>query len=157
MKRSIGSLLFSVALLVPAMAMDQPGEGVKKLDGIWMFRGFLAGPAQPPVYVGSAQFMSNGVLSGSPIDQHTSPTVGQWIRTGNQEFAFTFVADTYDSLGNFANTHRVRGKLTLSEDGLSATGKILLEFLDTAGNVIFTAPAATTFTGTRVVVLPLPL
>jgi hypothetical protein len=117
--------------------------------------GLPGGAGATPVYVGTAQFLANGTLSGSPTDQHSGPTIGQWSRTGNYEFAFTFVADTFDSSGAFANTHRVRGTLTLSDDGLSATGKIVLEILDTTGKVIFTAPFPTTFTGARLVVLPL--
>ncbi len=155
MKRTLWSLLMAAVLLLPGTALAEYSQDVSKLDGTWMFRGFLAGPAQPPVYVGTAQFLANGTLSGSPTDQHSGPTIGQWSRTGNYEFAFTFVADTFDSSGAFANTHRVRGTLTLSDDGLSATGKIVLEILDTTGKVIFTAPFPTTFTGARLVVLPL--
>src|SRR5450432_2147174 len=106
MKRSFWSLLISAVLLVPGTSLAAPDQDqtVKKLDGIWVFRAFFGGPTQPPVYVGTAQFLTNGMLSGSPVDQHTGPAVGQWISTGNQEFAFTFLADTYDSSGNFANT-----------------------------------------------------
>ena len=70
----------------------------------------------------------------------------------NAEFAFTFVADTYDSSGNFANTTRVRGMLIVGDDGLSGTGKTILEKLDTTGKVIFTSPVPTPFTGSRLVV-----
>ena len=80
--------------------------------------------------------------------------MGRWVRTGNQEFAFTFLANSYDSSGAYTNTHRVRGMLTLGDDRISGTGKTLLEILDPTGKIIFTAPGPTTFTGVKLVVTP---
>ena len=138
------NLFISVALLVPGAAMAQPAKA-KNVTGIWMFWALLPGQTEPS-YVGTANFEANGTLSGS--------APGEWVRTGNQEFAFTFLANTYDSSGKYTDTHRVRGMLTLGDDGFTATGKTLLEILGPTGAVVFTSPGPTTFTGAKLVVTP---
>lgn len=145
MKRLFSNLVISAALMLPA-ALAQPTEA-QKVTGIWIFWGLLPGQTQPS-YVGTAQFEANGTISGS------GGVMGQWVRTGNLEFAFTFLANSYDSSGAYTNTHRVHGMLTLGDDRVSGTGKTLLEILDATGKVIFTAPGPTAFTGVKLVVTP---
>lgn len=158
MKTSLVSLLFASVLLCPGAGFAQPNEGSghvngRKLEGIWTFRASFPGQTGP-VYVGTARFHADGTFSGPAIDQHSGPTTGEWIATGHMEYAFVFLADTFDGSGNFAGTHRVRGMLRLAQDGLSATGETILEIIDTTGTVIFTSPGPTPFTGTRTVVQP---
>lgn len=145
MKSLLSSLLIASALLLPGTASAQPTQA-KDPTGIWMFWALLPGQTQPS-YVGTAQFEGNGTLSGAG-------TMGQWVRTGNQEFAFTFLANTFDTTGNYTGTHRVRGMITLRDDAVTATGKTLLEILDPTGAIVFTAPGPTTFTGVKLVVTP---
>jgi hypothetical protein len=146
--RILLNLLVSGALLFPVAALAQPTPA-KKVDGVWIFWGLLPGQTKP-AYVGTATFEKDGMLSGSGV----GTTAGRWVRTGNQEFAFTFLANTYDASGTYTGTNRVRGMMTLADDGTSCTGKTLLEILDPSGTVTFTAPGPTTFTGLRVVVTP---
>jgi hypothetical protein len=146
MKRLLLNLLISAAILVPSVARTEPPQA-KNVTGIWIFWGLLPGQAQPS-YVGTAEFKANGTLSGS------GGTMGQWVRTGNQEFAFTFLANTTDSSGNYTGTHRVRGMMTIGDDPASCTGKTLLEILDPTGAVIFKSPDPTTFTGLKLEVTP---
>lgn len=156
MKTTLLSLLFASVLLCPVAGIaqtDRTSEHMngRKLEGIWTFRASF--PGQPvPVYVGTALFHEDGTFSGPAIDQHSGPTTGEWIEVGHMEYAFTFLSDTFDSSGNFASTHRVRGMLRLAHDGLSATGQTILEIIDTSGAVIFTSPVPTPFTGRRTVV-----
>jgi hypothetical protein len=160
MKSSRLHLLVSSLLLAPLVVLAQSGSAIQEgtalaqtahsgqVQGVWLFRATF--PGQPgPTYIGTARFGKDGTISGTPVDQRTGGTLGEWARTGNQEFAFVFVADTFDRAGNFVNTHRVHGMLTVGDDGLSATGKTILEILDTTGKVIFTSPAPTAFTGER--------
>jgi hypothetical protein len=145
MKKLLLNLLISAAILVPGAAQAQPTQA-KNVTGTWMFWGVLPGQTQAS-YVGTAEFQANGTLSGS------GGTMGRWVRTGNQEFAFTFLANTSDSSGNYTGTHRVRGMMTLGDDA-SCTGKTLLEILDPTGTVIFKSPGPTTFTGVKLEVTP---
>jgi len=145
MKNLLSSLFIVSALLVPGTAPAQPSRA-PDVTGIWIFWGLLPGQAQPS-YVGTAQFQGNGTLSGAGI-------MGQWVRTGKQDFAFTFLANTYDASGNYTGTHRVRGMMTVGDDGITVAGKTLLDILDPTGAVIFTSPGPTTFTGLKLVVTP---
>ena len=113
---------------------------------MWIFWALLPGQTQPS-YVGTARFEGNGALTGGSL-------LGQWVRTGNRDFAFTFLANTYDASGTYTGTHRVRGMLTLGDHTTTATGKTLLDILDPTGTVVFTSPGPTTFTGMKLVVTP---
>jgi hypothetical protein len=161
MNSLFSKLIVAFVLLIPATAFAQHEQSVQKLDGFWIFHANLppqagaGGSAGGPGYAGSARFLPDGTLAGSPVDQHSGPLFGEWVRTGYHEFAFTFVSDAYDGSGNYLNTNRVRGTMTVSDDGLTATGRTLLEILDKTGKISFTAPAQTTFTGTRLIILSL--
>ena len=145
MKNLFLNLLIASALLLPVTAVAQPAMA-QEVTGLWMFWALLPGQTQPS-YVGTAQFEGNGKLAGGNL-------LGQWVRTGNREFAFTFLANTYDSSGNYTGTHRVHGMMTLGDDSTTATGKTLLDILDPTGTVVFTSPGPTTFTGMKLVVTP---
>ena len=144
-------IVAAVLSAVPGTVLAEPAQSLQRLDGMWIFRATFPGQTQP-VYTGTARFLADGTFSGPPNDQHTGPVFGEWIRTGKGEFAFTFVANTYDDAGNFRTTNRVRGMMTLSDDGLSATGKTMVDIFDTAGQVILSRTSP--FTGTRIVVEP---
>jgi len=144
-------LMAAVAILSPAVVSAEQNEAPNRVVGAWSFYAQFPG-APSPTFVGSAQFESNGTISGTPIDQHTGPAIGVWQQLGGNQYAFTFVANTYDASGTYTATHRVRGMLTLGDDGVSASGKTALEVLNSAGVVIFTATS--TFTGQRLTIQP---
>jgi hypothetical protein len=153
--------LAASAFLIPIAASAQSTTSTLKVDGVWIFHANL-----PPQagngnnggigYAGTARFASDGSISGTSLDQHTASSFGQWAEASYHQYNFTFLSDTYDAQGNYANTNRVRGVMILSDDGLTATGTTLLEILDKTGAVVFKSPATSSFTGTRVVILPLP-
>jgi hypothetical protein len=153
MKQFIATFLAAAALLIstPAGVRAQAPPSAQRLEGIWIFRALFPGQSQP-VYTGTARFLRDGTFSGPPNDQHSGPALGEWVPIRWGEFAFTFVANTYDDLGNFRGTSRIRGMITLSPDGLTATGRTLVNVLNSAGEVVLTR--TTTFTGARVVVEP---
>ena len=144
-------LTMTAAMLVPATALAQTAPSMQRLEGIWIFRALFEGAPQP-AYVGTAVFGADGKFSGPPNDQTGGPALGEWIRTGEREFAFTYVANSYDKSGAFSGTYQVRGMMKLSDDSLSATGKTKFSILDPAGKAVFAS--TTTFTATRVVVEP---
>ncbi len=147
-------------MIIPAMLWIAPHGFAQQIltpqrvEGIWIFRALGLFPGQTqPVFTGAATFRPDGTFTGPENDQHSSGGPGLWIATGNYgEFAFTFLSNTFDSTGNFQSTSRVRGVMTISADGLSATGKAKLEVLDTTGAVTFSS--SNTFTGARSVVAP---
>lgn len=83
MKNNLVSITMALsALFVPAFAQSSPSS--QRLEGIWIFRAEFEGQAQP-VYVGTAQFLADGRISGTPTDQKSGPALGEWIRSGDHE------------------------------------------------------------------------
>ena len=151
MNSLLRNLLIAAILLATASpdVRAQSVQSIQRLEGIWIFRALFPGQPQP-VYTGTARFLADGTFSGPPNDQRSGPTVGDWTRTANREFAFTFVANTYDDAGNFRTTNRVRGMMTLGDDGLTATGRTIVDIFDAAGHIVLSRTV--TFIGTRVAV-----
>jgi hypothetical protein len=148
-------LILTASMLMPVAALAQaPTYSPQNAVGLWIPRGLGLFPGQTaPVYLGTARFASDGSISGTPLDHNSSPVLGVWYATGNLgETAFTFVSDTYDSSGNFVNTHRVRCMMVISPDGLSATGRAILDVFDTTGKIV--QSGTSTFTAVRIVATP---
>ena len=149
--QKLRAILLAVALASISGVVQAQSPLLQRMEGIWIFRAMI--PGQPlPAYTGTARFLPDGKMSGPPNDRNSGPTIGNWIRTGNKEFAFTFVANTYDEMGNFRTTNRVRGMMAISEDGLLAAGRTMVDILNSAGEIILSR--TTQFTGSRVVVEP---
>lgn len=74
---------------------------------------------------------------------------GAWVPTGGGEFAYLYRKLIYqqDGLTPFGTT-KTQATGTLSADGTQFQATLLIEFLDTSGNVVLSAPG--TATGTRI-------
>lgn len=158
MKSTAMNLLIAAVLLAPgplsAQAVTSPFDG-----SVWIFRATIF-PGTTPTYQGTALFKADGTIQGIPRDgQGASTYAGVWTRIGFTDYAFTFVADSYDSSGHFQESDVVSGVMHVGDDGVSATGTSLIEILDTAGHVIFKQPASapTSFTGVRLIAGTLPV
>ncbi|MCI0389973.1 MAG: hypothetical protein MOB07_14585 [Acidobacteria bacterium] len=100
-------------------------------------------------------------IADSPLGQlMLTPGHGTWDRTGDNEFAATFMV-IYEggpshptSSGVVLFIEKIRLKLRLSSDGNRLTGAVLDEIRDTDGNVIFVGPGI--FEATRIALEPLP-
>jgi hypothetical protein len=159
MKNLLSAIFLASGLLLPQAVFAQTTSNLPpNAEGVWIFHANLppqagTGSTGGISYAGTTRFSTDGSISGSTLDQHTGASFGVWVKTGYRDSAFTFLSDTYDSSGNYLNTNRIRGTMTVSLDGLSSTGTTLLEILDKTGKVIFTTPATSTFTGMRLTVL----
>jgi hypothetical protein len=152
MSKMFLKLMMAGCLVVPSLVSAQPTVSPQRVDGLWVFRALFPGQTQA-VYTGSANFRPDGTFAGPENDQHSSGSMGIWIATGNYgEFAFTFLSNSFDAMGNYQSTSRIRGIMTISADGLSASGKVKVDVFDPIGQVIFSS--GNTFTGTRFVVAP---
>ena len=62
---------------------------------------------------------------------------GVWIRTGNREFAGTFIGSIYSgSTGQIVGRYKVRSRGTLHSEGDTFTGVFKTESFDLAGNLL---------------------
>jgi hypothetical protein len=82
-----------------------------------------------------------------------NPGHGVWEHQGGNEFAYTFMGDDFNAVGNFLGTLKVRQKLTLTgPDELVGVGNA--ELRDASGNLLFTR--CNTIRGQRIKVELLP-
>ena len=74
---------------------------------------------------------------------------GAWVRTGEGEFAYLYRKLIYqqDGFTPFGTT-RTSATGIISADGMQLQAMLLIEFLDTDGNIVLSAPG--TATGTRI-------
>jgi hypothetical protein len=153
--RGVGITAFAALVLLGVatharLAIAQPGQ---MLEGSWIadVTNQATGTRQITLYT----FMSDGTLISSNRDHPTrGPGHGAWVRTGDREFAITFVRIRFEADGSFIGTQKLRGQVTLSEELNAFTSRSMNEFYDVDGNL--TDTNQTTTRATRIRVEPLP-
>lgn len=128
----------------------QPGQ---VLEGSWMtdVTNLETGARQITLYT----FMSDGTLISSNKDHPVrGPAHGAWVRTGDREFAVTFVRLRFDTDGNFIGTQKLRAQFTLHATLDEFTSQSQNEFFGVDGN--FETSNMTTGLARRIKVEPLP-
>jgi len=91
---------------------------------------------------------NNGPGSGDPAGQ------GNWVRTGDHQFALTQLRLGFDADNNFTEINKIRSSLTLNRRGDEFTVSSQVDIILPNGTVLPFHPAATS-TGTRVAIEPL--
>ena len=138
----------------PAMA-----EAGQRLEGSWTVAVEPTGGqlGAPRLLV---SFTTEGVaLRTAPLQQMAPPalgvakmfistTHGEWVRTGDREFALTFIGFAFDDAGNFLATQHIRVAPTLSDTLDTFSGPFKTEFLAADGSVL--AASTGTVQGTRI-------
>ena len=135
-------ILAVTALVIPATILHADSDG-NRLAGTWMSR------FEPGAVPNLVSYMSDGrVILTRPITILPGPGLvslvgtghGEWIRTGNHEFASTVFLLVSDLTTEFVNFVKVTGtiKLNRTSDELIETGTVSV--LDTDGNVLFSFP-----------------
>jgi hypothetical protein len=156
------SACIAILLLLTAVTgigYGQSGSSEQNLAGAWNatidFGGVIPACSAPALNTRDGGVVSNACFANE------SPGYGQWVRTGNHEFAITFVgleygvdANTGALLGtSTTGTYKVRANVSLADDAEEFTGPFKTEIFDLNGNLQFTVDG--TVTGKRVVVEPL--
>jgi hypothetical protein len=99
-------------------------------------------------------FTSDGGVVAPAVNPLVSTGVGEWIRTGNREFAIEFVALRYASpTGPVAGSSKTKVALQLNENGDELHGRFKTENFDLSGNLISTVTG--TVDGKRIQIEPL--
>ena len=128
----------------------------RQLEGSWeMIVTPVPPPGAPPLptrhlYVSFAQ---GGVYTG--FDRSApfgSPQHGAWEHRGGNEFAWTFIGDNFDPLGNFVGTLKLRARITITgRDTFSGVANPQVR--DAAGTLLL--DACSTFKAERIKTEPL--
>jgi hypothetical protein len=152
-KRAFKIALFlgGMAFLAPTAARSQAvGVSGQRLEGTWI----LTGTAGPVTLKSITTYLPDGAafgansntfqaLQGGPPQTQTfsNPAQGQWVRTGNREFAGFVINFVFDAKGQVSALSRVRFKIQVNDAGDSATGTAAVETLDFNGSVVFSTNA----------------
>jgi hypothetical protein len=131
-------------------------ERAQRLEGSWeMIVTPVPPPGAPPLptrhlYV---SFARGGVYTG--FDRSApfgSPQHGVWEYLGGNEFAWTFLGDNFDAMGNFLGTLKLRARITLTGKD-TFVGVANPQVRDAAGNLLL--DACSTFKAERIKAEPL--
>ena len=83
------------------------------------------------------------------------PGYGVWLRTGDREFAGTFVGNIYDlSTGQIIGKYKVKSRGTLQNDRATFTGVFQTETFDLAGGLVSTVTGSIAARRIQVETLP---
>ena len=91
---------------------------------------------------------NNGPARGQP------PGQGNWVRTGQRQYAATELRLGFDAVRTFTGVNKIRTSLTLSESGDEFTASIQTDIFLPNGTLVPFHPAGTSH-GTRVDIEPL--
>jgi hypothetical protein len=156
---AVGGLgLVGAALNAGATATEAWAESSAGIEGAWLIR--WGGLTRQ--HVRASAFLPGGVviIVDSPIDTTTSlddaedeieyhgPAIGQWLRTGFDEYAYTAVEVEYDHVATVRQLATYRGTIhhDLVGDGLTGSFRLTETTLD--GRTVATRESA--FAGTRI-------
>lgn len=159
-----GAAFAGTVLVTGSTTLARPAEAGQRLEGSWQFAvAPPGGPAPQPRFLVS--FTADGLaIRTAPLRLPAPPalgvstlligtTHGEWLRTGDRQFAVTVVGIAFDEMGNFLATQRIRATITLGDTLDSFTAVSNAQYITPDGTVIDggTVPVV----GTRIAVEPL--
>ncbi len=127
----------------------------QRLEGSWVVTVTPAVPPgvpQPPSFRAYATIARGGALIGTDTRRLFNIQHGAWTHLGGNEFAWTFIEEVVDAMGNFAGTVKVRVKLAITGAN-GFVGVSNAEERNAAG--VVTANRCGTIRGARIAVEPL--
>ena len=133
----------AVAVIAAQSVSDNNnGGGGQRLEGVFLVNvTFDAGGPPPSMLI--RQFTPNGGVVGPQASLLGGIVCGEWVRTGDHQFAFTNVSFNYAPSGPVSGTLKAVGSLRLNNEGNEFTGRFRVQSFDLTGNLLtsFTASA----------------
>ena len=145
-----GTWLFTVTVSETAAAADLPLAA----------RRFVRAAATQPAFDGTETYNEDGTFAENSLSDYLPPVGtpgrGEWIKTGDGEFALTFYGVLFVSFDDptVIGTYKVRSKVMLGASGMTFTAPAVIDVFDPAGNLLVSLSAEAQ--GRRAVVEPLP-
>ena len=130
-------------------------EQAQRLEGSWVVTVTPAvspGVPQPPSFRAYATIARGGAFIGTDTRRLFNIQHGAWVHLGSNEFAWTFIEEVVDAMGNFAGTVKVRVKLATTGAN-EFVGVSNAEERNAAG--VVTANRCATIRAARITVEPL--
>ena len=121
-------------LVLSSVAEAQPQNmGGQSPEGAWNVTINYAG--LPPCKSAPAVFTREGTMIADSCSPFLGAGYGSWKRTGNREFASTFIGNIYGPEGSVTGSYKVRAAGSFDPSGSAGNGTFKTEIFDTSGNV----------------------
>lgn len=141
--------------------IPQSGEN-ESIAGAWYLT--ITSETAPGPFKGMITFSEGGGLVASGqgdilltpppgVPPVATPGHGQWSRTANREYLFTFRQIFYNGDGSYAGGATIRNSASLNKPGTEMSGQLVVQYYDANDSIVFTGTG--TFTATRIVAEPL--
>jgi hypothetical protein len=134
-RRAMSLVVGGALVLLSSLAAVQSGSGSDTIAGAWNvhieFDGYP--PCSAPGVI-----TADGEIIANACTNLESPGYGQWVRTGNREFAGTFAGLEFAPDGSPIGTYKVRARIVLAKDAAAFSGPFTSDIFDQDGRVILT-------------------
>lgn len=154
--KRISHYILIAAMLSCSTTTAQSLLPVQTLEGAWNASLVFNEPGLPPCAPAPALAVATAPGRGTMVAESCyaseSAGYGAWLRTGNNQFAITFIGNSFGADGTVSGTYKVRAWVSLNSTQNSFTGPFTSEIFDLGGNLLVTFTG--TVTGTRIVVEP---
>src|SRR5215469_9955171 len=134
--------IVGVAVAVAAQSVSDNNNrgGGQRLEGVFLVN-VTPDAGGPPPSMLIRQFSPSGLVVGPQASLFGGIVCGEWVRTGDHQFAFTNASFNYMPSGPVSGTVKAVGSLTLNNEGNEFTGRFRTQSFDLAGNLVtsFTA------------------
>ena len=136
--------IVGVAVAVTAaqsVSDNNNGGGGQRLEGVFLVN-VTPDAGGPPPFMLIRQFSPSGLVVGPQASLFGGIVCGEWVRTGDRQFAFTNASFNYMPTGPVSGTVKSVGSLTLNNEGNEFTGRFRTQSFDLAGNLLTTFTAS---------------
>ena len=144
------AIALALMLSTAANAQQSPNSG-QSLEGAWSVTIDISGG--PTCRSAPAVFTREGTIIADSCSLSLAVGYGAWVRTGNRQFATTFVGNVYGPDGAVVGSYKVRSSLSVDTVGDSFSGSFTTQFFDATGGLTFTTNG--TVRASRIQVEPL--
>lgn len=130
--------IVGVAVAVTAaqsVSDNNNGGGGQRLEGVFLVN-VTPDAGGPPPFMVIRQFSPTGGVVGPQASLFGGIVCGEWIRTGDRQFAITLASFNYAPTGPVSSTVKTVGSVTLNNEGTELTGQFRLQSFDLAGNLL---------------------
>ena len=155
-RHTILSLTIAAMLAFTSTAPAQSTVSGQTIEGAWnvtvVFNQQGLPPCAPAGTVFTAISPGRGTLIADSCYATESAGYGSWVRTANNQFAATFIGNSFGPDGTVATTYKVRAWASLGPTGDTFTGPFTTQFFGLTGNLLGTVTG--TVSAVRIVVEP---
>jgi len=140
----LGIVGVAAALVAAQSVSDNTHRGGgERLEGVFLVN-VTPDAGGPPPSMLIRMFTPNGGVVGPQASVFGGIVCGEWVRTGDRQFAITLASFNYMPTGPVSGTVKTVGTVTLNNEGNELTGRFRVQSFDLTGNLLtsFTASVA---------------